>query len=371
MSNKQTRFQTDLKLILKITIVWMILGLIIVLYDYVTTSDNEYYLRTESYNFLAHMGSMVLGGFLGGIIGASFLVLYSTKKLRKQPFPVYVLVNSIAILILIFMLDIIVVDVVWSILNHRWFFEKEAIDYTATAVFNWRVVKSMGIWFTVALGTTFILRVNEKYGPGVLLDTIKGKYHKPVEEERIFMFLDIRSATTIAEKLGHHNYFRLLSDFYADITDAIFYSNGEIYQYVGDEVVVTWKTKDGLKNNNCLNCFFDAQKDLAGKSDKYLNKYSLLPEFKAGMHIGTATVGELGVLKKEIAFSGDVLNTASRIQNECNKYGTDLLISQDLLNKLEINTTLVAKKIGEIELRGKQKKTSLYAVKENRKTEND
>ena len=67
-----------------------------------------------------------------------------------------------------------------------------------------------------------------------------------------------------------------------------------------------------------------------------LNKYLVIPGFKAGMHVGMATVGEIGILKKEIAFSGDVLNTTSRIQNECNKYNTDLLISEELLNMLEI-----------------------------------
>ncbi len=82
------------------------------------------------------------------------------------------------------------------------------------------------------------------------------------------------------------------------------------------------------------------------------------------MHAGMATVGEMGVMKKEIAFSGDVLNTASRIQSECNKYNKDLLISQELLNKLEIESNFAVEEIGEIELRGKQTKTILYSIQE-------
>ena len=51
-------------------------------------------------------------------------------------------------------------------------------------------------------------------------------------------------------------------------------------------------------------------------------QYGVVPEFKAGFHVGFATVGEIGVLKKIIAFSGDVLNTTSRIQSNCNKFDT-------------------------------------------------
>ncbi len=299
MSSKSARVQSDFKLILKITLVWMFLGLIIMLYDYITTSDSVYYLRTEDYNFFAHMASMVFGGFLGGVIGASFLVLFATKQLRNQPLYIFILVNSIAILFLIFIIDFIVIDVVWSQLNNKSVFEKEALEYTLITVFSISTIRSMAIWFAVALGTAFVLRMSEGFGPGILLDIIRGKYHKPIEEERIFMFLDIKSSTALAEKLGHNKYFQLLNEFFADITDAIKYSKGEIYQYVGDEVVVSWRVRNGIKNNNCLNCFFEAKKEIENQSSNYLHNYGVVPEFKAGLHIGFATVGEIELRGKQ------------------------------------------------------------------------
>jgi adenylate cyclase len=54
------------------------------------------------------------------------------------------------------------------------------------------------------------------------------------------MFVDLLSSTTIAEALGNEKYHNLLHDFYADITNPIIYNKGEIYQYVGDEVIVSW-----------------------------------------------------------------------------------------------------------------------------------
>ncbi|MCD4788990.1 MAG: adenylate/guanylate cyclase domain-containing protein [Bacteroidales bacterium] len=368
MTGKFTRLITDLRLILKITLSWMILGAIFTLYDYVTTAAGNFYIRTENYNFLAQLAANVGGAFLGGIFGASLIVLYSNRKLRKKSFITYVLLNSLFVLSVIFLINVIISQVIWSIRLEVGILNKETFFNSMRFIYSLQMLRNMAIWFVVTLGTTFILRVSEKYGPGVLEDILLGKYHSPVEEERIFMFLDIKSSTTLAENLGHNKYFNLLKDFFADITDAIIYSKGDIYQYVGDEVVVSWKIHNGLKNNNCLNCFFEARKEIAKQSSKYLKKYSIVPEFKAGIHLGAATVGEIGVLKKEIAFSGDVLNTTSRIQNECNKYKTDLLISEDLLNKLEIDSTFVVRKIGEIELRGKQAKTRLYSIQENYNT---
>jgi len=361
MSN---RLITDIKLIVKITLIWMMFGALFALYDHVTTSQSDFYIRTDNYNFLAYLTANVGGAFLGGVFGASMIILYSNRILRKKSFLTYVLVNSFMVLTIIFFINVIIGQFITHFRFGTGILSLASFRYSMDFLFSVQVLKSMAIWFLITLGTTFILRVSEKYGPGVLSDILLGKYHKPVDEERIFMFIDIKSSTSLAEKLGHNSYFKLLSDFFADITDPIRYNKGEIYQYVGDEVVISWKVKQGLQSNNCLHCFFDVKKEIKKHASKYLKKYDVVPEFKAGMHIGNTTVGEIGVLKKEIAFSGDVLNTTSRIQNECNKYQTDLLISEDLLNKLEIDTTFASSKIGEIELRGKQTKTVLYSILE-------
>lgn len=342
----------------------MVLGVLFTFYDYLTTSASEFYIRTENYNLPFHLLSNIGGAFLGGILGTSLIILYTNRILRKRSFLTYVLLNSFSVLVVIFLINVAITLVVLCIRFNTSIFSYEVLNNSMNFVFSLQGLKSMLVWFVVTLITLFFLRVSEKYGPGVLQDIILGKYHKPVDEERIFMFLDIKSSTTIAEKIGHNSYFKLLNDFFADITDAIFYNKGEIYQYVGDEAVISWKLKNGISNNNCLNCFFEAKKEIEKLSSKYKEKFSIVPEFKAGIHVGTATVGEMGVMKKEIAFSGDVLNTTARIQNECNKYNADLLISEELLNKLEIGSTFVTTRIGEIELRGKQSKTVLFSIQE-------
>ena len=132
----------------------------------------------------------------------------------------------------------------------------------------------------------FFAEVSENLGQGVLSNFFTGKYHKPVEEERIYMFLDMRSSTTIAESLGHVKYFEMLKEYYSDLSDPIVKYSGEIYQYVGDEVIISWRLKSGLQNNNCIQCFFGMEQALKKQRRKYLDKFGVLPEFKAGFHLG-------------------------------------------------------------------------------------
>jgi FixJ family two-component response regulator len=182
------------------------------------------------------------------------------------------------------------------------------------------------------------------------------------EVERIFMFLDITSSTSIAEKLGHIKYFELLNDFFIDIAAPIENHDGEIYQYIGDEVVVSWPLKEGIRDFNVLNCFFDILDTIDGLSDTYQERYNLVPTFKAGMHYGKVSTGTIGTLKKEIIYTGDVLNTTSRIEGQCNQYKVNNLLSKDLIQAFPNGGYFEFEKIGEISLRGKASYVTLYTT---------
>ena len=176
------------------------------------------------------------------------------------------------------------------------------------------------------------------------------------------MFLDMKSSTTIAEKIGHVKYFEMLSEYYSDLSDPIIQYYGEVYQYVGDEIIVSWKLKNGLQDNNCLKCFFAMKESLRYRSEKYQSKFEILPSFKAGFHFGRVTTGEIGVLKKDIVFSGDVLNTTARIQGLCNHYNVDILISEHLKNKMNIESEFQIQSHGINELRGRNESLELFTV---------
>lgn len=208
----------------------------------------------------------------------------------------------------------------------------------------------------------FVLQISRKFGPGVLLEYTVGKYFAPKVEERAFMFLDLRSSTRIAEMLEHVSYSSLVQDCYAELTQPLMEYNAQVYQYVGDEVVVTWKMNQTFNTAQCHEFFYAFQQRLESRKNYFLLLYGVAPEFKAGIHCGNVTVAEVGELKTEIAYHGDVLNTASRIQSLCNTYKTDLLLSEAIVSRLNDAERTRVKLIDDVELRGKESSTRIYTI---------
>jgi len=176
------------------------------------------------------------------------------------------------------------------------------------------------------------------------------------------MFLDLRSSTSIAEQLGHIHYSLLIQDCFYDLTEVVSKREAQIYQYVGDEIVLTWEMEKGLRNLNCLNAYYDYDNVLKMKKEYYTEKYGFIPEFKAGLDSGLITVAEVGEIKKELAYHGDVLNSASRIQGMCNQYKSKVLISERLKNRLAGYMEKGFDLIGNFQLKGKNKAMKVYKV---------
>jgi len=217
-------------------------------------------------------------------------------------------------------------------------------------------------YFFMTIVIHFIIHVNKKYGPGILLPLLLGKYRIPIEEERIFMFMDLKSSTTLAEKLGHLKYSAFIRDCFADINHVVSFFNAEIYQYVGDEIVLSWKMKEGIKNASCIRFFFACQECFNKRTDYYQHNYGLLPQFKAGLHGGIVTAVEIGDIRRDIAYHGDVLNIAARIQSLCNEHGKTLLISAELLWKLKLDPYFWIQSLGTVSLRGKKVEVEITSV---------
>jgi adenylate cyclase len=216
---------------------------------------------------------------------------------------------------------------------------------------------------TLSFLVNMIRQMSRMLGQNVLMNMVIGKYSKPIEEERIFMFLDLNASTTIAERLGNIRYHELLDDYVYDITKPIVESHGEIYQYVGDEVVVTWRDGEKQKNLDCLDCFFRISESFELLAPKYQEKYGFVPGFKEGFHCGTVVTGQIGDIKKEIVFQGDVVNTASRIKEICSSLGAKILLSRELLDELPIeNSPYKALRVGAFLLKGKEHEVELFSV---------
>ena len=323
----------QLKRILSITVAWTIVAIFqfLMVYSTILQFDCNLIGVDPSVYFWGNL----LTGVNAGVLGGSMLVFGWEKWLRSKHYG--------AALLDIFWTFVIVYFVV-GFLNSIYFnayekglpfFSREAFSGAIDYFMNLGNIQSFLFWLITVLMTLVFLQVSDKYGPGIFFSFLMGKYFTPKREERIFMFLDLRSSTTIAEQLGEERYFNFIRQVFEDVTPAIINAKGQIYQYVGDEIVISWDMDQGLKNANCVQCFFDIQKVLNERAAYYEELYdNIRPVFKAGMHFGPVMAGEVGVVKRDIAYSGDVLNTTARIQSKCNELGVDILISKFLYTKL-------------------------------------
>ena len=214
----------------------------------------------------------------------------------------------------------------------------------------------------IGLVISFINQVNKKYGPGVLIPLLLGKYRKPKEEERIFFFMDLKSSTSIAEALGHLKYSAFIRDSFMDINAVLPAYHAQIYQYVGDEIVFTWTIEEGLKDFSCIQFFFACEARFKARSGHYLKQYGQVPEFKAGLHMGKVTAVEVGDIKRDIAYHGDTVNTAARIQSVCNEYNKNFLTSLYIWENTGIENYYKTESLGMIKLKGKSKPVEIASV---------
>jgi adenylate cyclase len=210
--------------------------------------------------------------------------------------------------------------------------------------------------------TTLLRQLLQGMSRRRLQELLRGRYQQPETEERIFLFVDLKDSTSLAEALGNNRYSRLVCDFFRDVSPAIAASRGEVYQYVGDEVVVTWPAATGLKYANCLHCFFEMQRAIAERHHAYQDTYGVVPSFKAGAHGGVVTTVLVGTLHRELVYHGDVLNTTARIQAQCNSLGSLFLISAELRRQLGEQPEFQFTALGGQALRGKASMTELFDV---------
>lgn len=350
-----------MQLVMFITLSWLLISVIITFHDYLFYSELSV-LGWQRFSPANSLLTSVFAVFIAGPLAGSFVVFYLKDRFKHKPLWYFLLINTITFVVLITLISIPAAFFYNWLATGRPLNDPQLLRRVWSFFINPSYLFILFNWTIISFLTLVVLQINDKYGQGVLLALLKGKYNKPKQEERIFMFLDITSSTTIAEHLGNIKYFELLRSFFEDITQPIIKNYGEIYQYVGDEIVVSWKVKNGLKNAHCLTCFFDIEKKIKKLSGKYEEQYGLIPGYKAGLHCGEVTVGEVGTIKKDIIFSGDVLNTTARIQDACKRFDARLLISKNLVEKLANPKAYQFKEIGEIQLRGKQLPVNLSIV---------
>jgi adenylate cyclase len=355
------RSRSELQKILWITGIWVFFSICQSIYDHMVllAADVEPSGQALWTNLLINALATILAGLIGGAILVSTL----QRWVRNNPYGQAILFILLAFTLIICFVTILAFVTRATISGEEVIQRKDILYHIGAHVRSLRFLKDYFLWLFIVMCTIAGFMINDKYGPGNLRSFFMGRYFRPQREEHIFMFLDLRASTYIAQVLGEQQYFNFIKDVIRDATPVILKHKGKIYQYVGDEITVSWWMNQGLNKLNCIRCPMEIRKVFNHRSSYYTAQYGVVPDFKAGLHCGPVMVGEIGVVKRDIAFSGEVVGTAARIQNRCNHLEVNLLMSQDLKDLLPWQgSRLVPEHKGDLLIKGKMVNLALYTV---------
>ena len=218
--------------------------------------------------------------------------------------------------------------------------------------------------FALAVAGVFqlLVMVRNLIGGRVLTNIVLGRYHRPLSEERIFMFVDVSGSTALAERAGAIGAYSMISRFFFDVAQETVRFAGETHAYIGDAVIVTWPLQHGLENARCLRCYFGICDRIRAKSSLYQRDFGVVPRFRVGLHGGPVVAGECGDDKRQIVYFGDTINTAARIQEACKVFDRPLLLSGELIGRMALLPGYRATSLGRAKLRGREHEVELFTV---------
>jgi len=211
----------------------------------------------------------------------------------------------------------------------------------------------------------FVLQMIHLVGERTLLDIVFSRYHRSRTEERFFLFVDIAGSTPLAERIGPSAVHRFLGEVFRLASEPIDDHRGEVYQYVGDEMVITWTAAAGRDRARPLACFFAIEQALDRAAPAFEREFGAVPRLRAALHAGSVISGEVGGSRRAIVYHGDVMNTASRIEQATRDLERKFLVSGDALARLEDLEGFALDDLGLQQLRGRAAAMRVYAVVAN------
>ncbi|WP_043748019.1 adenylate/guanylate cyclase domain-containing protein [Methylobacterium nodulans] len=220
---------------------------------------------------------------------------------------------------------------------------------------------SLGVSAIIA----FVFRVRDLIGPRVFTNLLLGRYHRPISEERIFLFLDVSGSTRFAEQHGDLAAQQYLGQIFSALAMPVHRSCGSIDDYIGDMALVSWTIAQGTRDAACLRCVFDFAATLAESAAIWQARFGQVPGFRAALHCGSVVTAEIGLERHKIAYFGDTVNTTSRLEALAKTLGVPVLVSADLLDRIgDLPDDLVADDLGRHAIRGRNEPLMVAAIRQ-------
>jgi len=173
------------------------------------------------------------------------------------------------------------------------------------------------------------------------------------------LFTEGEQYTSLSENMDPKELNIFMNSYYEAVFEPIRRYGGIVSDIKGDSMLSIWATAQpdtALRRKACT-----AALDISKAIEQFKqNADTLHLPTRIGLHSGYISIGHVGAINHyEYRPVGDIVNTASRIEN-LNKYlGTQILISKEVLHQID---GFLTRKIGEFILKGKSKPVVIYEL---------
>jgi len=206
----------------------------------------------------------------------------------------------------------------------------------------------------------------KKVSPKVMEELLKAEENilEPKDKEISIFFSDIRSFTTLSERLGDpKNVIEMLNIYMTPMVDIIIENQGTIDKFIGDAIMAYWNAPADVKNHadKAVTSAILQQKKLIDVNKTIKEKFGI--EIRVGMGINTnvATVGEMGSIgRADYTIIGDSVNLASRLEGLTKAYKAKIIISE--YTKEKLTEKYIIRELDLVRVKGKHEPVKIFEV---------
>jgi adenylate cyclase len=205
--------------------------------------------------------------------------------------------------------------------------------------------------------------------PGVieLIEKDPEKYIRPGGEskELSVLFSDIRGFTTISEGLTPDELVRLLNEYFGQMTEIIFASDGTLDKYIGDAIMAFWGSPYPQEDHafRSCSCALQMSRGLAALNAKWKSSGRPPMSIGIGLNTGLVNVGNMGSARRlSWTVMGDNVNLASRLEGITKQYHVQIVISEATFR--HVSSQFVCRELDKIRVKGKSQPVNIYELME-------
>lgn len=300
------------------------------------------------------------------------IILEPAREVRRQAFFIAGMVLSVA-LFLVFIFSLTISSPLEKLVELIELVSKGNFDVSATSQVRSVFKDEVGELAVAFDHMTEGLKERDKvknlfskfHGSSVTDDLMQGEVGLGGQRKDVVVFFsDIRGFTAFSEKRAPEEVVEMLNEYFAVMVRIINQNGGVVDKFIGDAIMAIWGAPKSSEDDTkkAVRACLQMREDLNALNEKRKERGQDPIMIGMGLHAGPAISGTIGSDERmEYTVIGNTVNTASRIEASTKAFGTDLLVTDDVLAK--VGDEFKVEYAGSAEVKGRSEALKMYKVR--------